>query len=119
MEVCAHEFITSASLGQVEDTFIFFSPGRPDTEEVKNRHKAGYIPFVMGPRMCIGFNFALQEIKAFLPKLIYRYNFTCDGDEPIEYDPMFQLIRPNNLYARAERRVKWPPKTGNLGAGNV
>ncbi|PCG91368.1 Cytochrome P450 [Penicillium occitanis (nom. inval.)] len=88
-----------------------FNPDRWDTAEVKNRHKAAYIPFAMGPRMCIGFNFALQEIKVFLPKLIYRYKFSREGDGPIEYDPMFQLIRPNNLYVRAEKRVKWPPKS--------
>ncbi|PYH99432.1 cytochrome P450 [Aspergillus ellipticus CBS 707.79] len=90
-----------------------FNPDRWDTPEVKERHKAAYIPFAMGPRMCIGFNFALQEVKIFLPKLIYRYNFVREGDGPIEYDPMFQLIRPNNLYVRAERRptmrATWSP----------
>ncbi|KAJ5331116.1 cytochrome P450 monooxygenase [Penicillium atrosanguineum] len=90
-----------------------FDPDRWDTDAVKSRHKAAYIPFAAGPRMCIGFNFALQEVKVFLPKLIYRYKFIREGDGPIEYDPMFQLIRPNNLYVRAERRVKWPPKTEN------
>ncbi|KAL4786958.1 cytochrome P450 [Aspergillus varians] len=74
-----------------------FNPDRWDTDEVKGRHKAAYVPFAMGQRMCIGFNFALQEVKIFLPKLIYRYNFVREGDGPIEYDPMFQLIRPNNL----------------------
>lgn len=77
----------------------------------KSRPKAAYIPFAAGPRMCIGFNFAVQEVKIFLPKLIYRYKFLRKGEYPIEYDPVFQLIRPNNLYVRAERRVKWPPKT--------
>ncbi|PYI15692.1 cytochrome P450 monooxygenase [Aspergillus violaceofuscus CBS 115571] len=88
-----------------------FDPDRWDTEAVKNRHKTAYIPFATGPRMCIGFNFALQEVKIFLPKLLYRYKFTREGDSTVEYDPMFQLIRPNNLYVRAERRVKWPPKS--------
>lgn len=88
-----------------------FDPDRWDTEQVKNRPPGSYIPFAMGPRMCVGFNFALQEIKVFLPKLIYRYKFTLAQDGPIEYDPYFQLIRPNNLYVRAERRVKWPPKS--------
>ncbi|GIJ87145.1 hypothetical protein Asppvi_006049 [Aspergillus pseudoviridinutans] len=88
-----------------------FDPDRWDTEEVKNRHKAAYIPFATGPRMCIGFNFALQEVKVFLPKLVYRYKFTRENDGHIEYDPMFQLIRPINLYVRAERRVKWPPRS--------
>lgn len=88
-----------------------FDPDRWETEEVKGRHKAAYVPFATGQRMCIGFNFALQEVKIFLPKLIYRYKFLREGDGTIEYDPMFQLIRPNNLYVKAEKRVKWPPKT--------
>ncbi|KAJ5214246.1 hypothetical protein N7449_001415 [Penicillium cf. viridicatum] len=88
-----------------------FNPDRWDTPEVKNRHKTSYVSFGAGARMCIGFNFALQEIKVFLPKLIYNYKFVREGDGPIEYDPMFQLIRPNNLYVGAQKRVKWPPKS--------
>lgn len=98
-------------LAAVWDNPVRFDPDRWDTDAVRNRHKAAYIPFAAGPRMCIGFNFALQEVKVFLPKFLYRYKFTRENDGPIEYDPMFQLIRPNNLYVRAERRVKWPPKT--------
>jgi cytochrome P450 len=88
-----------------------FDPDRWDSAEVKNRHKNAYMPFAAGPRMCIGFNFALQEVKVFLPKLLFRYKFTKENDGPVDYDPMFQLIRPTNFYVRAERRVKWPPKT--------
>jgi len=88
-----------------------FDPDRWDTDAVKNRHRAAYVPFGTGQRMCIGFNFALQEIKVFLPKLVYRYEFRREGDGAIEYDPMFQLIRPNNLYVRAVRRTKWPAKS--------
>ncbi|KAH7018644.1 cytochrome P450 [Macrophomina phaseolina] len=88
-----------------------FDPDRWETDAVKNRHKAQYIPFATGPRMCIGFNFALQEIKIFLPKLVYRYHFSKEGDDAVEYDPFFQLIRPVNLYVRAQRRQKWPPKS--------
>ncbi|EXJ75289.1 cytochrome P450 oxidoreductase [Cladophialophora psammophila CBS 110553] len=88
-----------------------FDPDRWNTDSVKNRHKAAYIPFAMGPRGCIGFNFALLEVKVFLPKLVYRYKFVREGDDPIQYDPMFQLIRPLNLYVRAERRHKWPAKS--------
>ncbi|KAI1749866.1 cytochrome P450 [Xylaria castorea] len=88
-----------------------FDPDRWDTDKVKNRPTGSYVPFATGPRMCIGFNFALMEVKTFLPKLVYRYNFALAKDGPVEYDPMFQLIRPNNLYVRAERRVKWPPRS--------
>lgn len=93
------------------DNPSLFDPDRWDTEKVKKRPAASYIPFATGPRMCIGFNFALQEVKVFLPKLVYRYKFSLAKDGPIDYDPMFQLIRPTNLYVRAERRVKWPPRS--------
>ncbi|KAI0877314.1 cytochrome P450 [Hypoxylon argillaceum] len=88
-----------------------FDPDRWNTDAVKNRPNGSYVPFATGPRSCIGFNFALMEVKTFLPKLVYRYNFAMGRDGVVEYDPMFQLIRPNNLYVRAERRVKWPPRT--------
>lgn len=88
-----------------------FEPERWDTEEVKNRHRCAYIPFASGQRMCIGFNFALQEVKVLLSELIYRYEFSRSDTEAIEYDPEFQLIRPLNLYIRARRRTEWPAKT--------
>lgn len=88
-----------------------FDPDRWDTEKVKSRHKNAYTPFAAGPRMCIGFNFALQEVRVILSELIYRYEFSKVGDEPVEYDPSFQLIRPMNLYVRATRRTKWPKKS--------
>lgn len=48
-----------------------FDPGRWDTEEVKKNHRCAYIPFVTGPRGCIGFNFALLEVKILLSELVY------------------------------------------------
>lgn len=89
-----------------------FDPDRWDTKRVKERNKGTYTPFGSGPRMCIGFNFALQEIKVFLPKLVYRYQFEKDDvDQTVEYDPEFQLIRPDNLFVRAKRRTSWPEKS--------
>ncbi|KAK6068754.1 cytochrome p450 [Seiridium cupressi] len=88
-----------------------FDPDRWDTEEVKQRHRAAYIPFATGPRGCIGFNFALLEIKILLSELLYRYDFSREGFEAVEYDPEFQLIRPLNLYVTAQRRTSWPKKS--------
>ena len=94
------------------DNPALFNPDRWDTDAVKGRHKAAYIPFGTGPRSCIGFNFALQEVKVFLPKLVYRYRFEKeDTHATVEYDPEFQLIRPDNLYVRATRREHWPGKS--------
>jgi cytochrome P450 len=88
-----------------------FDPDRWDSERVKNRPANSYIPFATGPRGCIGFNFALQEVRIFLVKLVWRYEFTLATEGAVDYDPMFQLIRPTNLYVRAEKRVKWPPRS--------
>lgn len=85
-----------------------FDPDRWDTEEVKNRHRCAYIPFATGPRGCIGFNFALQETKVFLSMLVHRYEFVRQGNDAIQYDGDFQLVRPLNLYVRAQKRTSWP-----------
>ncbi|KAL4901101.1 hypothetical protein BDW74DRAFT_187950 [Aspergillus multicolor] len=81
-----------------------FDPDRWDTDEVKNLPRCAYVPFATGPRGCIGFNFALLEIKVILAELVSRYEFVRDGVEAVEYDPEFQLIRPLNFYVRARRR---------------
>jgi len=88
-----------------------FDPDRWGTEEVSNRPKNSYMPFATGPRSCIGFNFALGEVKVLLPELVYRYEFTKEGEEAVTYDPEFQLIRPMNFYVRARRRTSWPEKS--------
>jgi cytochrome P450 len=85
-----------------------FDPDRWDAKEAKKRPNSSYLPFATGPRGCIGFNLALAEVKVLIPELIYRYEFSKDGDEAVEYDPEFQLIRPVNLYVRARKRTTWP-----------
>ncbi|KAI9367731.1 cytochrome P450 [Aspergillus egyptiacus] len=85
-----------------------FNPDRWETDEVRNRHRSVYVPFAAGPRGCIGFNVALQEVKVALAELVYRYRFVNASDEAIEYDPDFIVIRPVNFYVRALRRTSWP-----------
>lgn len=94
-----------------------FDPDRWDTEPVKKRHRCAYVPFATGPRGCIGFNFALQETRVFISMLVHRYEFLRDGNDTIQYDGDFQLVRPLNLYLRAKRRTSWPaPSTAKARA---
>ncbi|KAJ5168033.1 cytochrome P450 [Penicillium canariense] len=93
-----------------------FDPERFGRDDSKKRHKCSYIPFATGPRSCIGFNFALGEVKVALPSLVYRYEFSREGENSVEYDPQYQLIRPTNLYIRAKRRTEWPKPTKTSAA---
>lgn len=61
--------------------------------------------------MCIGFNFALLEVKIFIAKLVYRYHWDKEGDIDTEYDPFFQLIRPVNLYVTTKKRETYPSRS--------
>lgn len=90
-----------------------FDPYRWDNEQVKSRHRAAYIPFAMGPRMCIAMNLVISEVKIILAQLVYRYEFVRYGDETIEYDPMFQTIRPRNLYMKTTKRTTWDKQSKN------
>lgn len=94
-----------------------FDPDRWDTAEVKSRQKGAYLPFAMGPRGCIGYNYALQQIKVLLPSLVYRYHWENVSQDAVEYDPEFQVIRPLNIYARAVPRTEWPSKSQKVAVG--
>ncbi|MCJ1420341.1 hypothetical protein MMC32_006698 [Xylographa parallela] len=63
--------------------------------------------FGFGERGCIGFNFALQEVKVLIPSLVYRHEFSNAGKEPVEYDTLYRLVKPVNFYIRAKRRPEW------------
>lgn len=50
-----------------------FDPDRFDREETREAQKHAYLPFSMGPRVCLGAAFALQEAVLILACLVRRY----------------------------------------------
>ncbi|EXB44886.1 Cytochrome P450 734A1 [Morus notabilis] len=60
-----------------EDVYEF-KPERFSEGVVKatNNNSAAYFPFGMGPRTCVGMNFALTEAKIALSMILRRYSFT-------------------------------------------
>ncbi|KAM3707070.1 hypothetical protein ACJW30_03G198400 [Castanea mollissima] len=60
-----------------EDVHLFkperFSEG---VSKATNNNIAAFLPFGMGPRTCVGFNFAITETKIALSMILQRYAFT-------------------------------------------
>ncbi|QAU33574.1 cytochrome P450 [Janthinobacterium sp. 17J80-10] len=61
-----------------------FDPDRFASDSAKESLKCAYLPFGMGPRVCIGASFALQEAALILATLVRRFRFAAppDGQAP-------------------------------------
>lgn len=60
-----------------------------------NNNMVAFIPFGMGPRTCVGMNFALIEAKIALSMILQRYHFTLSPGyvhSPIQ----FLTVRPQH-----------------------
>lgn len=60
-----------------------FAPDRYDNDASREALRDGYLPFGMGPRVCLGASFALQEATLILASLIGRYELKAvEGHVP-------------------------------------
>ncbi|KAJ3370630.1 hypothetical protein GGF31_003944 [Allomyces arbusculus] len=75
---------------------------------VNGRRQIGpydYLPFLAGPRGCIGRQFAVMELRLFIAGLVRRYKLATDllvGSEELH---VAITMRPTNAWVRVERRV--------------
>ena len=76
-----------------------FAPGMEET-----RPRFAYIPFSLGPRVCMGAHFALLELQAMLASLIQRARFALEPGETLQ--PIASAtLRPAPARARVTLRV--------------
>lgn len=63
-----------------------FDPERFNPEAESKIPSYTYYPFSLGPRTCIGKNFAEVEAKIILAKIMQRFNFELDPDQSFEIE---------------------------------
>lgn len=83
-----------------------FDPERFTDENKAKRPLHAYLPFGLGPHVCIGMRLALIEAKLALINMLQSFRFlSCDKTEvPIQLEKGF-LIRPlNGVYLQIQKR---------------
>jgi cytochrome P450 len=69
-----------------------------------NLPAGSYLPFGMGPRICPGAAFAMQEATMLLAALVHRYRISADTSRPPELVGRLTLRARNGVWIRLERR---------------
>jgi cytochrome P450 len=88
-----------------------FHPERFTPEAKGARHKLAYMPFLSGPHLCIGNNFAMMEGQLLLAAMAQRYAPTLISPQPVERDVAITLRPKGGLPVRLVRR---PEKKGTV-----
>lgn len=81
-----------------------FEPKRFALQNLKEKHKYSYFPFGGGPRLCIGNNFAIQEMQVALAMILQKYRIVVEPDFVPELDPLVTLRPKNEIFAKVFKR---------------
>ena len=68
-----------------------FDPERFQSTATATRHKFAYVPFLAGPRQCIGNSFALIEMQLVLPMILQRFRVSAVPGYPVRPMPKATL----------------------------
>jgi len=72
-----------------------FDPERFSEENIKKIKPYSYLPFGVGPRICLGQKFALTEIKIVVAKILQKFTLRIVNEKDAEPNILF-MVRPKN-----------------------
>ncbi len=68
-----------------------------------HRHRFQYIPFLDGPKKCLGDHFAMMEMRLTIPTLLQRLRFDYAGERPPRPTSGFTMSIDNGMPMRVQR----------------
>lgn len=81
-----------------------FEPERFSAAATGARSPYAFFPFGLGPRTCVGRNFARTEAMITLAILAQRFSFELARDQRVSLEPIFTLKPSNGLKMKISRR---------------
>jgi cytochrome P450 len=82
-----------------------FDPERFAPGADRGRHACAYLPFGAGPRICLGMNFALQEMVLLVATVAQRLRMSLSPGQSLEIDPHASTLRSRRgLHVRVSPR---------------
>jgi cytochrome P450 len=75
-----------------------YRPDRFLPEEVSKRDTYSFVPFSAGPRNCIGQNFALNELRVAVSRIVKNFQIGLDLSRPMKRVPKAVMRTENGLW---------------------
>lgn len=81
-----------------------FRPERFDPAANATRHRCAYLPFGVGPHVCLGSHFAMTEAQLLLAMLAQKFDVQLLPDQTAETEVVITLRPKHGLYAKLTPR---------------
>ena len=82
-----------------------FDPERFSQAEIERRPRHAYLPFSVGPRVCVGNSFAMMEAQIILAAVVQRHRLELVPSQDIELDPKITLRPKHGLRMMVRARA--------------